>query len=111
MPKSMLLGEFEHLVLLAVVRLGDEAHASGIRAELTAATGRAGTRGALYRTLDRLEDKGFVTWSVESDLPRRGGNPRRLFSITPAGAHALRACRQVFQRLWTGMDEVFGDGE
>ncbi len=110
MPKSFILGEFEHLILLAVVRLGSEAHASAIRAELARAAGRTGTRGALYRTLDRLEAKGYVEWQLEEAGPERGGIPRRRFAVTPAGIAALRTCRSVLEQLWAGLDTVF-EGE
>lgn len=107
MPKSMLLGEFEHLVLLAVLRLGQEAHAAAIRDELRAAAGRPGTRGAIYRTLDRLEGKGYVEWETEPGGPGRGGMPTRRFTVTPVGMAALQACRDVFERLWSGLDGAF----
>ena len=110
MPKSMLLGEFEHLVLLAIVRLGPGAYASAVREELRTSVGHTGTRGALYRTLDRLEHKGYVTWETQPGGPERGGMPSRRFAVTPAGLEALRTCREVFERLWSGLDTVFGRG-
>lgn len=109
MPKSLMLGEFEHLALLAIARLGAAAHASAIRVEIAAATDRPGTRGALYRTLDRLETKGFLSWKLEEGVPRRGGNPRRCFAVTTEGVAALKACRVVFTTMWTGLDHLFDE--
>ena len=107
MPKSMILGEFEHLVLLACARLAESgATATALRAELLEASGQQGTRGALYRTLDRLETKGYVTWQLEEGGPERGGMPRRVFAVTPEGVTALRTCRAVFEHLWNGLDEL-----
>ena len=76
MPKSVFIGEFEQLVLLALLRLGSEAYAVPAREELNRVTGRDTSRGALYRTLDRLEGKGYVEWELEAEAPRRGGHPR-----------------------------------
>ena len=67
------LGEFEHIVLLAVLRLGDDAYGASVRREIETRTGRALTVGALYRTLDRLELKGYVASRVGDPTPERGG--------------------------------------
>ncbi len=107
MPKSFVLGEYEHLVLLSVARLGRDAFASRIREEIAAVSGRRGTRGALYRTLDRLEGKGYLSWETEAAGSERGGLPRRRFAVTPAGINALRACRSMLETLWTGLDTIF----
>jgi len=71
------LGDFEQIVLLAVLRLGDDAYGVPIRFEIERRTGRALTVGALYRTLDRLEDKGYVTSAFSDSTPERGGRLRR----------------------------------
>ena len=103
------LSEFEQVVLLAILRLGEEAFALAIVRELDAQADRTVSRGALYKTLERLEDKGYLLWSVEDSLPERGGHPRRLFTVTPAGVTQLRASRDVLYRLWDGLDPILGE--
>ena len=93
------LGEFEHLVLLAVLGLGDGAHAITVREELEEKAERRVTRGALYTALERLEAKGLLAWEVEKSTPERGGLPRRAYTATPAGLDALRAQARVLERL------------
>ena len=108
MPKSVFLGEFEQLVLLTLLKLGDEAYALPALKELTRIAGRNVSRGALYRTLDRLSGKDFVTWVVEEKVMGRGGHPRRRFNVTPVGIAALKASRNALLDLWDGMEEVLG---
>lgn len=98
------LGEFEHLLLLAVLRLGSDAFGPDIARELEARAGRSVSRGALYTSFDRLEDKGLVRWKVASGTAARDGLPRRLYTVTPAGIAALRASRHVLQRMWSGIE-------
>jgi len=98
------LGEFEHLLLLAVLRLGSEAYGADIARELDIRAGRSVSRGALYTSLDRLEDKGLLRWNLASGTALRGGLPRRAYSVTPAGIAALRASREVLQRMWRGVE-------
>jgi PadR family transcriptional regulator PadR len=102
-------GEFEHMVLLAILRLRGEAFALAIIRELEAEVGRHVSRGALYKTLDRLEGKGHLTWTQEATTPERGGHPRRLFAVTPEGVRVLRASREALFRLWDGLDPILGE--
>lgn len=102
------LGEFEQIVLLAILRLQDEAYAIPIREEIEAKTGRTVARGALYTTLDRLEDKRCLRSRMSAPLAERGGRSRRYFTVTPAGIASLRASRRALQQLWQGLDEVLG---
>lgn len=102
------IGDFEQVVLLAVLRLGEDAYALGVLSELEARAGRRVTRGTLYKTLDRLEAKGLVGWDVEAAGPERGGHPRRRFRVTPAGVHALRASREALFRMWDGLERTLG---
>ncbi len=106
MPTTVFLGEFEQLVLLALLQLGDEAYALPLRKELTRVAGRNVTRGALYRTLERLDQKGYLTWETEEGVPKRGGHPRRRFTVTPQGIRVLRASRAALLELWAGVEEV-----
>lgn len=102
------LGEFEQLVLLAVLRLGQGAMAAPIRAEIEAAADRSVSRGALYATLDRLEGKGYLRWQTEDSVPARGGVPRRRFVVTPAGLRALRRTRAGVRALAKGLEHLIG---
>ncbi len=101
MPKSAFLGEWEQLVLLCVLKLGDDGNVLRLRDELGRVVGRRVARGALYRTLDRLEDKGYVRWTLVEGSPERGGHPRRHFVVSRTGLAALKASRQALLDLWS----------
>src|SRR5207249_7408361 len=77
------LGEFEHLLLLTVLRLGSAAHGVDIARELEERAGRRVSRGALYTSLDRLETKGLLRWKLVAGTPARDGIARRLYTVTP----------------------------
>ncbi|HUL71784.1 MAG TPA: helix-turn-helix transcriptional regulator [Vicinamibacterales bacterium] len=97
------LGEFEQLLLLAIVHLGDEAYGVTIRREIEERTGREVAVGALYTSLDRLERKGFVRSTMSDPTAERGGRSKRCFEIRPAGATALRQSRERLARMWRGL--------
>jgi DNA-binding PadR family transcriptional regulator len=97
-------GEFEQMVLLAILRLEGDAHALAVLAELDREAGRRVSRGTLYKTLDRMEAKGYVSWKVEGATPDRGGHPRRLFRVTASGLELLRTSREALLRLWSGLE-------
>ncbi len=104
------IGEFEQMVLLAILRRGDEAYANAVRDELEANADRSVSRGALYRTFDRLASKGYVKWDFESTVvPERGGHPMRRFGVTRAGLKALRNSRNALMRMWDGLEAVLTD--
>lgn len=103
------LGEFEQLLLLTVLRLGSEAYGADIARELDERAGRSVSRGALYTSLDRLEDKGLVRWKAASGTAARNGLPRRVYAVTPAGVTALRAARDTLQRMWRGLEHLLKD--
>lgn len=104
------LGEFELLVLLSILRHRDAPFANRIREHLEEEAGRTVTRGALYRTLDRLKDKGFVEWEMEaSEIPERGGHPMRRLGVTAAGRAAVRETRDVLATFFGGMDPLLDD--
>jgi PadR family transcriptional regulator, regulatory protein PadR len=105
---SPYLGEFEQLVLLAVLRLGDEAYAVPIRHAIEEAAVRSVSRGALYTTLERLEAKGFLSSHLGDPTPDRGGRARRYHTVTPSGLRALRAARDAVTRLSTGLESTLG---
>ena len=100
------LGEFEQMVLLAILQLKEEAYALSILTELDDRAGRSVSRGTLYKTLERLETKGFLEWNPEAGAPARGGHPRRRFTVTGRGVTALRESREALQKLWEGLDRV-----
>ena len=106
MGRREYLGEFEQIVLLAILRLGDEAYGVPIRPEIERRTGRALTVGALYRTLDRLQDKGYVSSAFSDPTPERGGRSKRYFNVRPAGLQALRASREALTAMWEGLEPL-----
>jgi DNA-binding PadR family transcriptional regulator len=103
MGKGSFLGEFEQLVLLAVLRLGDEAYGLGVRREIQMRTGREVAIGAVYATLDRLEEKGLVASSIGEATTERGGRAKRLFRVTGAGQESLRTALQALNRMAAGV--------
>ena len=100
------LGEFEQMVLLGILRLGDEAYAIPLREELEARTRRDVARGALYTALERLEAKKCVRSRMSEPLPERGGRSRRYYTVTPAGVTALRESREAWLALWQGVESL-----
>jgi DNA-binding PadR family transcriptional regulator len=107
MPKAAFLGEWEQLVLLTLLHLPATPYVLPLRAQLSKRLGRTVSRGALYRTLDRLEQKGFVAWTLDhAESAARGGHPRRRFRVTPKGIAAARASRRALTDLWAGLEEV-----
>jgi PadR family transcriptional regulator PadR len=97
------LGEFELIVLLAVVRLGDEAYGVPVRREIEKRTKRQITVGALYRTLDRLEEKGYVSSWFSDPLPERGGRSKRYFRMEQLGMRALQQSVREIKAMWQGI--------
>lgn len=104
------LGELEHIVLLAVLRLGEDAYGVPIRIEIERRTGRSLTVGALYRTLDRLEAKGYVASWFGDSTPERGGRSKRYFRVRPVGIRALRAIRDALAAMWEGLEPLVTRG-
>jgi len=98
------LGEFEQMVLLAIVHLGDGVYGVPIADEIERRTGRSVSPAAVYVTLRRLEQKGLLSSSMSDPTPERGGKARRCVKVTPAGRESLRAARQVLDRMWKGLD-------
>ena len=109
MPAPPYIGEFEQQVLLVIVRLGADAFGPDVGRELEARAGRRVSRGALYTTFDRLEDKGLLRFRTVPGTEARDGLPRRLYTVTRAGLAALRAAREVVRKLWDGLDAGLKD--
>jgi len=104
------LGEFELLVLLSVLRHAEAPYANRIREDLEESAGRSVTRGALYRTIDRLTEKGFLEWELEpSEIPDRGGHPMRRLFVTAAGIAAARQARDVLVSYLDGLGPVLDE--
>ena len=102
------LGEFEQLILLAILRLRDDAYGVTIRAELADRAARNVAPGALYTALERLETKGLITSRMSDPIPQRGGRARRHVTVTAAGMEALTRALQAYERLLDGLDLVRG---
>src|SRR5262252_10909264 len=98
------LGEFEHIVLLAILRLGDEAYAVPIGEEIQKHTRRAVARGSIYITLDRLETKGYLRSRLGDQTPERGGRAKRYYALRPRAVAALRDNRRALVSLWNGLE-------
>lgn len=90
-------------MLLAVVRLGENAYGVPVRREIEKRTRRSLTVGALYRTLDRLEEKGYVRSWFGDPAPERGGRSKRYFRVEPLGIRALRRSREELAAMWDGV--------
>lgn len=104
------LGEFELLVLLSILQQRREPYANRVREHLERHADRRVTRGALYRTLDRLKDKGFLAWDMEpGEVPDRGGHPMRRLRVTPAGVDAVRSTRDMLGIFLDGLGPVLDE--
>jgi DNA-binding PadR family transcriptional regulator len=103
------MGEFEQILLFALVRLGADAHGARIRAEILTQTGRSVSPGAIYTALDRLEARGFVRSRLGDSTPARGGRRKKLYELRPAGARALAASFGRVQRMADGTSAILGD--
>jgi PadR family transcriptional regulator PadR len=99
-----LLGAFEQAVLLAVLRLEHEAYGRAVLKEVQARLEREVAAGAVHATLDRLEQKGFVSSRLGSGTPIRDGRARRYYTVEAAGVRALNDARKTMQNLWRGFD-------
>lgn len=98
------LGEFESIVLLAILQLGDEVYGVPIVDEIERRTGRSVAPAAVYITLRRLEQKGLLASWMSDPTPERGGKARRCVKVTRAGLEILRESRQVIDQMWRGLD-------
>ena len=104
------VGELEHLVLLAIVRLGADAYGMSVLRELEERAGRTVSRGALYLVLERLVQKGYLSARMGEASPERGGRAKRFFRLTDEGREALRLSGRSLMALWDGMDFLLEEG-
>jgi DNA-binding PadR family transcriptional regulator len=100
------LGEFEHIVVLALLRLGDRAYGVTVRQEIAARINREVSIGAIYATLDRLEAKGYVKSQLGDPTPERGGRSKRFFRVTARGVSAINRTRRALLSMSEGLDFV-----
>lgn len=103
MPQPSSLGEFEQIVILAILRLGENAYGFTIRAEISARTGRETSVGALYATLDRLAEKGLLAARTGDPTPQRGGRAKRFFRVTAKGTEAVSRAQRAYHNLLDGL--------
>ncbi len=104
MPPKNFLGEFEQMVLLAILQKADKAYGVEVRREIEDSSGRRVTRGAFYTTLDRLESKGYLQWTTRPVEGWRGGIPQRHFVVTEEGLEKLQQWRAALDQLSRGLD-------
>lgn len=106
MRKRDYLGEFEHVVLLAVLRLSGQAYGVTVRQEIEARTDREVSVGAVYATLDRLEAKGYLQWHAGDPTPERGGRSKHFFQVTGKGVTAVNRTQRALQNMIKGLDLI-----
>lgn len=104
MRRSGPLTEFEQMILLAVVRLGDEAYGVSICDEIEGRVDRTISVAAAYTALERMEARGFVRTRIAESTPVRGGRAKKHFALQPDGAAALRESRHSMERMWEGLE-------
>lgn len=100
------LGEFEHIVLLALLRLSDRAYGVTVRQEIELRVDREVSIGAIYATLDRLEAKGYVKSHLGDPTPERGGRSKRFFRVSAKGVGAVNRTHRALQSMTAGLDLV-----
>ena len=105
MARGDLLGSLEHIVLLAVARLGSNAYGMTVRQEILKRTGRDLSIGAVYATLERLERKGYVSSTVGEPTAARGGRAKRHFQVEAEGERALAASQDAIRRMTAGVTQ------
>jgi DNA-binding PadR family transcriptional regulator len=102
------LTDFELILLLATLRMGDDAYGVTIAREIEASGERTVMLGAVYTGLDRLEENGLVSSTIGAPTPERGGRAKRYFRVTPAGMKAIRQAKRALTRLWSGVPGLEG---
>jgi PadR family transcriptional regulator, regulatory protein PadR len=105
MPRH-LLTDFELMLLVAILRIGDDAYGVQIAREIEATSGRRVLLGAAYAALDRLERNGLVGSRVGNPTAERGGRARRFFHVTPRGVRAAQDTQQALVAMWSGVPQL-----
>jgi DNA-binding PadR family transcriptional regulator len=106
MPNRDFLGEFEHIILLALLRLEDQAYGVTVRREIEFRIKREVSIGAVYATLDRMETKGYVESHLGDPTPERGGRSKRFFRVTSKGVAAVNRTHRAIQRMTEGLSFI-----
>jgi DNA-binding PadR family transcriptional regulator len=106
MGEHTYLGEFELMVLLTIIRLGDQAYGVPLSRELALNRGREISVGSVYAALDRLETKGLVASHLGESTPERGGRAKRYFHVTGQGLRAVHQTRKVLSKLWRSLPSL-----
>jgi PadR family transcriptional regulator, regulatory protein PadR len=106
MGEHSYLGEFELMVLLTILHLGEEAYGVPLSRELAHRRGREISVGSVYAALDRLETKGLVTSHLGESTPERGGRAKRYFRVTEQGLRAVHETRRVLSQLWQSLPSL-----
>ena len=109
MRESHYLGEFELMILLTLLHLGEEAYGVPLSRELAARRGRDVSIGSVYAALDRLEIKGLVASTLGESTPERGGRAKRYFRVTQQGLRSVHETRRILSKLWKSLPSVEGD--
>jgi PadR family transcriptional regulator len=107
MPRQHLT-DFELMILLAILRIGDDSYGVPIAREIEQTAKRTVLLGAIYTCLDRLEQNGLVTSSYGDPTPERGGRAKRFFKITGKGLKAVKDTQRAFTALWSGIPQLKG---
>ena len=108
MARRDCLGNFELMVLLALLRVGEDAYGVPISREIEKTARRSVTLASVYATLDRLEGKGLVTSTLGEPTPERGGRAKRYFRVTAKGLRDLRETQRSLKKLWKGLPQLEG---
>ena len=108
MPKRNNLGDFELMVMLALLRLGDDAYGVPISREIEQQSGREVALGSVYATLERLEGRGLVSSHLGKPTAERGGKAKRYFRVTSNGLRKVKETRRTLIKLWHGLPELEG---
>ena len=103
-----LLTDFELMILLAVLRVGDDGYGAAIAREIEATGGRSVMLGALYAALERMERNALVASSLGDPTPARGGRAKRFFKVTPRGLRAVKETQRALVALWSGVPALRG---
>ena len=110
MRKRDYLGSLEIMVLLALVRVGEDAYGVPISKEIEERSGREVALGSVYAALERLEEKGFVNSTLGEPTPERGGRAKKFFRVTGKGVRELRETQRALKNLWQGIPQLEGGG-
>lgn len=109
MPKRGYLGEFELLVVLTLIHLGDDAYGVPISRDIELRIGRGVSVSSVYAALERLERKGLVASNLGDPTPERGGKAKRYFRVTKQGLQEVHETRQILTKLWHGLPRLKGE--